>query len=107
MYKKTIRNERGDLSFFTIFVILAIIMLMSFLLLFASVKINCMNIRKRHLPHQRRHLYCKRHRDACRRLPGGLGKMAYAPGTHHPYHTGIRQRGIHGKDQLHRKDRLP
>ena len=45
MYKKTIRNERGDLSFFTIFVILAIIMLMSFLLLFASVKINCMNIR--------------------------------------------------------------
>lgn len=45
MYKKIIRNERGDLSFFTIFVILAITMLMSFLLLFASVKINCMNIR--------------------------------------------------------------
>ncbi len=33
------------MSFFTIFVILAIIMLMSFVLLFASVKINCMNIR--------------------------------------------------------------
>lgn len=45
MFKKTIRNERGDMSFFTIFVILAIIMLMSFVLLFASVKINCMNIR--------------------------------------------------------------
>ena len=45
MYKKIIRNERGDLSFFTIFIILAIIMLMSFLLLFASIKINCMNIR--------------------------------------------------------------
>lgn len=45
MYKKIIRNERGDLSFFTIFVILAITMLMSFLLLFASVKINYMNIR--------------------------------------------------------------
>lgn len=45
MYKKIIRNERGDMSFFTIFVILAIIMLMSFVLLFASVKINCMNIR--------------------------------------------------------------
>lgn len=45
MYKKIIRNERGDLSFFTIFVILAITMLMSFLLLFASIKINCMNIR--------------------------------------------------------------
>ena len=45
MFKKTIRNERRDMSFFTIFVILAIIMLMSFVLLFASVKINCMNIR--------------------------------------------------------------
>lgn len=45
MYKKIIRNERGDLSFFTIFVILAITMLMSFLLLFASIKINCINIR--------------------------------------------------------------
>ena len=45
MFKNTIRNERGDMSFFTIFVILAIIMLMSFMLLFASVKINCMNIR--------------------------------------------------------------
>lgn len=45
MYKKIIRNERGDMSFFTTFVILAIIMLMSFVLLFASVKINCMNIR--------------------------------------------------------------
>lgn len=44
MFKKTIQNERGDMSFFTIFVILAIIMLMSFVLLFASVKINCMNI---------------------------------------------------------------
>lgn len=39
MYKKTIRNERGDLSFFTIFIILAIVMLMSFLLLFASMPI--------------------------------------------------------------------
>ena len=45
MFKKAIRNERGDMSFFTTFVILAIIMLMSFLLLFASVKINCINIR--------------------------------------------------------------
>lgn len=45
MNKKTIRNERGDMSFFTIFIILATITLMSFLLLYASVKINCMNIR--------------------------------------------------------------
>lgn len=45
MFKKTIKNERGDMSFFTLFVILATITLMSFLLLYASVKINCMNIR--------------------------------------------------------------
>ena len=45
MNKKTIRNERGDMSFFTLFIILATITLMSFLLLYASVKINCMNIR--------------------------------------------------------------
>ena len=45
MYKKILKNERGDMSFFTIFVILVINMLMAFVLLFASVKINCMNIR--------------------------------------------------------------
>ena len=45
MYKKILKNERGDMSFFTIFVILAINMLLAFVLLFASVQINCMNIR--------------------------------------------------------------
>ncbi|MCM1410055.1 MAG: hypothetical protein NC305_05855, partial [Lachnospiraceae bacterium] len=45
MYKKILKNERGDMSFFTIFVILAINMLMAFVLLYASVMINCMNIR--------------------------------------------------------------
>lgn len=45
MYKKLLRNERGDMSFFTIFVILAINMILAFVLLSASVKINCMNIR--------------------------------------------------------------
>ena len=45
MYKKLLKNERGDMSFFTVFVILAINMLLAFVLLFASVKINCMNIR--------------------------------------------------------------
>lgn len=44
MHKKIIRDERGDLSFFTVFVILAINMLLAFVLLFASVKINCINI---------------------------------------------------------------
>ena len=45
MHKKIIRDERGDLSFFTVFVILAINMLLAFVLLFASIKINCINIR--------------------------------------------------------------
>ena len=45
MYKKLLKNERGDMSFFTVFVILAINMILAFVLLFASVKINCMNIR--------------------------------------------------------------
>ena len=33
------------MSFFTVFVIMAINMILAFVLLFASVKINCMNIR--------------------------------------------------------------
>ena len=45
MKKKLIQNERGDLSYFTIFVVLAVNMLLAFMLLFASVKINCINIR--------------------------------------------------------------
>ena len=39
------KDERGELSFFSIFVILAINMLLAFVLLFASVRINCINIR--------------------------------------------------------------
>lgn len=45
MNKKILKDEHGDLSFFTVFVILAINMVLAFVLLFASVKINCMNIR--------------------------------------------------------------
>lgn len=45
MKKKLLKNERGDLSYFSVFIILAVNMLLSFLLLFASVKINCINIR--------------------------------------------------------------
>lgn len=45
MKYKPIKDERGDLSFFTIFVILAVTMLFAFVLLFASIKINCINIR--------------------------------------------------------------
>ena len=43
--KSRIKNERGDMSFFSIFIILAINMLLSFVLLNASVQINCINIR--------------------------------------------------------------
>lgn len=45
MKKNLLKNERGELSYFSVFVILAVNMLLSFLLLFASVKINCINIR--------------------------------------------------------------
>jgi hypothetical protein len=38
-------NDRGDLSIATCFIIVGIVMLISFLLLYASVKINCINIR--------------------------------------------------------------
>ena len=42
---RSLRNERGDLSIATCFIIVGIVMLISFLLLYASVKINCINIR--------------------------------------------------------------
>lgn len=45
MKKKLLKNERGDLSFLSIFIILAVNMILAFVLLFASVKINCINIR--------------------------------------------------------------
>ena len=43
--KSRIKNERGDMSFFSIFIILAINMLLSFVLLYASVQINCITLR--------------------------------------------------------------
>ena len=42
---RSLRNERGDLSIATCFIIVGIVMLISFLLLYASVKINCITIR--------------------------------------------------------------
>ena len=39
------KDERGELSFFTVFVIVAINMILAFVLLYASVRINCINIR--------------------------------------------------------------
>ena len=43
--KKLLRNKGGDVAFITVFIIVALVMLTSFLLLFASVKINCINIK--------------------------------------------------------------
>lgn len=45
MKQRLLRNERGEPSFFTIFIVLAVNMILGFVLLYASVKINCMNIR--------------------------------------------------------------
>lgn len=43
--RKWICNEQGDLSFATGFIIIGLVILTAFLLLFASVKINSINIR--------------------------------------------------------------
>lgn len=43
--RKHIQNDRGDMSIATCFIMLALIMLTASLLLFASVKINSINIR--------------------------------------------------------------
>ena len=45
MKTRIYQNERGDLSFFTVFIILAVNMIMAFVLLFASIRIECINIR--------------------------------------------------------------
>lgn len=42
---RILRNERGDLTFFSVFVVLAVNMVIAFVMLYASVEINCMNIR--------------------------------------------------------------
>ena len=38
-------NDRGDISIFTCFFVAGIVMLVSFLLLYASIRITCINIR--------------------------------------------------------------
>lgn len=39
------RNDRGDISIFACFFVTGVIMLVSFLMLYASVRITCINIR--------------------------------------------------------------
>ena len=43
--RKPLQNDRGDISFFTCFFIVGVVMLVSFLLLYASIRISCINIR--------------------------------------------------------------
>lgn len=43
--KKPLKNDRGDISIFACFFVTGIIMLVSFLMLYASVSITCINIR--------------------------------------------------------------
>lgn len=43
--KKRLANDRGDMSIYTCFLVMGVVILVSFLLLYASVKITCINIR--------------------------------------------------------------
>ena len=43
--KKLLANDRGDMSIYTCFLVMGVVILVSFLLLYASVKITCINIR--------------------------------------------------------------
>lgn len=43
--RNPLRNDRGDISIFTCFFVAGVVMLVSFLLLYASIRITCINIR--------------------------------------------------------------
>lgn len=43
--RRALRGDRGDITFFTCFFVAGVVTLIAFLLLFASVQINCINIR--------------------------------------------------------------
>ena len=43
--KQSLRNERGEITFFACFFVVGTVMLISFLLLYASIRITCINIR--------------------------------------------------------------
>ena len=42
---RKLRNDRGDISIFACFFVVGIVMLVAFLLLYASIRITCINIR--------------------------------------------------------------
>ena len=43
--RRPLRNEKGEITFFACFFVVGVVMLISFLLLYASVRITCINIR--------------------------------------------------------------
>lgn len=43
--KRRLANDRGDMSIYSCFLVMGVVILVSFLLLYASVKITCINIR--------------------------------------------------------------
>ena len=43
--RRPFHNERGEITFFACFFVVGVVMLISFLLLYASVRITCINIR--------------------------------------------------------------
>ena len=43
--RNPLRNDRGDISIYTCFFVVGIVMLVAFLLLYASIRITCINIR--------------------------------------------------------------
>ncbi len=43
--RNPLRNDRGNISIYTCFFVVGIVMLVSFLLLYASIRITCINIR--------------------------------------------------------------
>lgn len=43
--KQPLQNQRGEIAVYSCFFVVGIVMLISFLLLYASVRINCINIR--------------------------------------------------------------
>ena len=51
--KQPLRNERGEITFFACFFVVGIVMLISFLLLYASIRITCINIRNGATPLQK------------------------------------------------------
>ncbi len=42
---RKLRNDRGDISIFACFFVVGVVMLVAFLLLYASIRITCINIR--------------------------------------------------------------